>query len=193
MTFRVILIVCLSASRAFAQSEMQKLAAVFAGRWTVIDKSEPDTRHPSGLIRKGEERWHTLPGGIPLVEEYHSKSSDGREEFDSAAIWWDATAHRYVGLFCAGFVDQGCTPFNVVWRTSRQSAKQGHPSSHQRRMQEEIIMSGEYQENGKKQMWREDFSFTSPKTFTQTLFLGERGQELKRAAVIVATRSGDTT
>jgi hypothetical protein len=189
MPFRLLIVFCLCTSSAFSQSEMQKLAAVFSGRWTISDKSEPSPQYPNGLTRSGEELWYTLAGGTPLIEEYHSKSPAGTDEHDTAAFWWDATAHKYVGLFCADFVDQGCALFDIVWQTSGhlRVGKDNGPFSEAQK-QDQIIMSGEYLQNGRKYAWREIFVFATTTTFTQTLFLGEEGHELKRAAVISANR-----
>lgn len=90
---------------------MQKIADLLSGRWTIVDKSEPTTRHPNGVTRSGEERWYTLGGGIPLI----STTPDGTEAFGTAAFQWDATARKYKGLFCARFVEDGCAPFDIVW------------------------------------------------------------------------------
>lgn len=190
MPFRLLIVICLCTTIAFPVSETQKLATVFSGRWTITDKSEPSPQYPDGLVRTGEEVWHTLAGGIPLVEEYHSKSPVGKDEYDTAAIWWDATHQKYIGLFCADFVDQGCVSFDVVWPTI------GHQVSEENRStgtveRDQIIMSGEYLQSGQKYAWKEIFVFSTPTTFTQSLFIGEVGHELKRSAVISATRIGD--
>jgi hypothetical protein len=192
MPFRLLLAICLCAPSTFpaSESEMQKLASVFSGRWRISDKSDPSPQHPSGLVRNGEEVWHTLAGGIPLIEEYHSKSLDGEDEYDTAAIWWNATDHKYVGVFCADFVDQGCAPFDVVWQTIDPQVSGGNRPSGTPEKQNQIIMSGEYLQSGTKYAWKETFVFSTPTVFTQTLFVGESGHELKRVAVISATKSG---
>ncbi len=189
----LVFIICLYTSSAQCQSEMQRLAAVFSGRWTIKDKSEPSPQEPVGNTRSGEELWHTLGGGTPFIEEYHSKSPDGKEEYDTAVFWWDATARRYTGLFCADFVDHGCSAFNIVWQASGRHGLGADVSrSVKAEKQDQILMSGEYLQNGKKYIWKESFVFTTPTTFTQTLFLGEGGRPLRRAAIISATRIGNT-
>jgi hypothetical protein len=191
MPLRLIAVMCLFANSAFPTSEMQKLAAVFSGRWMINDKSEPSPQYPNGLTRSGEEVWHTLAGGIPLVEEYHSRSNDGKDEYDTAAFWWDASGRKYVGLFCADFVDQGCAGFDIVLQTTDRQVTGGYRPSTPVEKFDQIVMSGEYLQAGKKYAWKETFVFSTPTTFTQTLFVGEAGRELKRAAVISATRIGD--
>jgi len=52
-----------------------------------------------------------------------------------------------------------------------------------------IIMSGEYLQNGKTYSWRETFDFKSETTFTQQLFVAERGRDLKLVVTMTATRT----
>ena len=147
-----------------AGPEMQKLVKVFAGRWSITEKSEA-----TGKTVQGEEFWHALAGGMPLIEEYHTKGPDGAA-YDTAAIWWDATARKYAGIWCAAFNEPGCTPFEVKWEGNR------------------IVLDGEFQQAGKKLAWREVFLFTSATSFSQTLDIGPSPAELKRASIITAKK-----
>jgi hypothetical protein len=63
---------------------------------------------------RGEEAWYAAPGGAPLIEEYRVKDSRCRDVADYAALWWDAASHRYSGIWCADFTDEGCTPFKAA-------------------------------------------------------------------------------
>lgn len=49
-------------------------------------------------------------------------------------------------------------------------------------------MKGEYNSEGKSTAWKEIFHITSATTFTQTLYMGEVGQELKKVSAIVAEK-----
>jgi hypothetical protein len=154
---------------------MQKLASRFSGHWTIVDQSEPSPAHPKGITAKGEENWHTLAGSVPLIEEYHSKSPEGKDEYDTAAFWWDATSQKYRGLFCGeGLVDEGCSPFEIEWLADNHGDR--------------ITMSGEYSMDGKRFVWRELFEFPVSTKFTQTLFVAEKGHDLKKVSTISATR-----
>jgi len=62
------------------------------------------------LALGGTARRPSSAGGAPLIEGYHSNWPDGVDEYNMAVLWWDATAEKGVGLFCASFVDQGCAP-----------------------------------------------------------------------------------
>jgi hypothetical protein len=49
-------------------------------------------------------------------------------------------------------------------------------------------MRGEYYSKGKSTGWKEIFQVTSATTFTQTLYMGAPGEELKKVSTIVAER-----
>jgi hypothetical protein len=155
------------------QAPMEKIASVFAGHWSIVDASVPTPGQPKKPLRYGQEHWHTLAGGAPLIEEYRSQGTDGTWEYDTAAIWWDAAEQKYRGLFCADFLDRGCDAFDVDWRGE---------TSHL------IVMSGSYTQKGKRYRWRENFVFSTAASFTQSLYIAEEGSELRLVATIVATR-----
>ena len=175
---RFLALVLLCASAAVAQTPLQKLTSALSGHWAISGRSEPSAKFPSGVTTTGEEVWHTLAGGTPLVEEFHSKTSTGADGYDTAAFWWDSTSQKYRGLFCGDFVDQGCAQFNVEW-----------PGNVHEKKSNLIIMSGEYLQNGKTYSWRETFDFKSETTFTQQLFVAERGRDLKLVVTMTATRT----
>jgi hypothetical protein len=158
---------------AGAQSPMERISSAFAGRWTIVDSSERSSHGAKQPPRNGEEYWHTLVGGAPLIEEYRSQAVDGTWEYDTAAIWWDAAAHRYRGIYCADFLDHGCDNFDIQLQ-----AKTNGP----------VVMSGSYTQKTKSHRWREVFEFPTPTNFTQRLYVGEEGSKLKLVATIQATR-----
>jgi hypothetical protein len=178
---RLLIVACIFASHALCQAEMERFATVFTGRWVITDRAEPSAPFPKGFVRNGEELWHTLAGGIPLVEEYHSKGSDGKDIYDTAIVWWDRTDKKYSGLFCGQIVDQGCSPFEIAWQPGGGSSATAG----------QVVMTGEYRQHGKRYTWREVFVFATKTKFEQTLFIGESGHEQKPVSVISASRIGD--
>jgi hypothetical protein len=52
----------------------------------------------------------------------------------------------------------------------------------------EIELKGKYDRKEKSTAWKEIFHITSATTFTQTLYLGTPGGELKKVSTIVAER-----
>jgi ketosteroid isomerase-like protein len=109
----------------------------------------------------GEELWQGGSSGMPLVEDFRATSATGEKSTDYAATWWDSKAKKIRGVWCAEFNDQGCTPFE---------------------------MTGEYDARGKTTAWRELFHVTSSTTFTQILYMGTPGGDLKKVSTIVAEK-----
>ena len=108
---------------------------------------------------------------MPLIEEYHSKTSAGKDAYDYAAVWWDAKAKQYQGIWCADFNSEGCTPFTV---------RKGEGAK--------IEMTGEFWNGGKKFVWREVFHLTTPTSFAQILEQASAGAQLRVAVTIHATK-----
>ena len=107
---------------------------------------------------------------MPLTEEFRAITASGDKLSDYAAIWWDGKAKKVFGIWCADFNDQGCTPFEVTLSGS------------------DIEMKGEYDSKGKSTAWKEIFQITSATTFTQILYMGAPGEELKKVSTIVGER-----
>jgi hypothetical protein len=148
------------------RSELQRLLNALVGSWSI---KEDDG---AGKIRTGEEVWRMQPGGGPLTEEYHSKGPDEKDAYDFAAIWWNAKAKRYQGIFCADFCDEGCSVFAIKLAAA-----------------DKIEMTGNYLDKEKKVFWQEIFHMTSPTSFTQILELGPSADELKTISTIRATKN----
>jgi hypothetical protein len=149
---------------AFAGGEMQKLVDTLSGRWAISQEN------PDGTTARGEEAWYAAPGRTPLVEEYRVKDSHGRDIADYASIWWDAASKHYSGVWCADFTDEGCTPFTVDWHGTT------------------IEVRGAYSVHGKHFQWRELFEITSHDSFTQTLYIGADGEELRLRGTVHGRR-----
>lgn len=177
---RLLAAILLLSPFADAQKPMEKLAALFTGHWTIVDTFVASPGQPASTPRHGQELWHTLGGGAPLVEEYRSQGSDGAWEYDTAALWWDAAEQKYSGLFCADFLDHGCDAFEVNWPENPDKTKQL------------VVMSGSYTQKGKLYRWREDFDFSNNTAFTQTLYIAEEGKDLNPVASISARRTPAT-
>lgn len=144
-------------------TDFRKIVSALSGKWSIRESSDNG-------VATGEEVWQTGPGGMPLIEEFRASTAAGEKLNDYAAVWWDSKAKKIRGVWCADFNDQGCTPFEVTWRGS------------------DIEMAGEYDSKGRATAWRELFHVASPMTFTQTLYMGTRGEELKKVSSIVAEK-----
>jgi hypothetical protein len=143
--------------------EFRKLVSALSGKWSIREDSDKGTT-------TGQEVWQTGPGGMPFIEEFRASTASGEKSNDYAAVWWDSKAKKIRGVWCADFNEQGCTPFEVTWRG------------------DDIEMVGEYEARGKKVAWKEIFHVTSPRGFTQVLYMGTPGEELKKVSTITADK-----
>jgi hypothetical protein len=153
----------LTSAHGDVEADFRKIVNSLSGKWSIQETSDHGTT-------TGEEVWQTGPGGMPLIEDFRATSATGENLNDYAAIWWDSKAKKNRGVWCAEFNDQGCTPFEVAWRAS------------------DIVMTGQYDSKGRAMAWKEVFHITSPTTFTQILYIGTPGEELKKVSTIVAER-----
>ena len=145
------------------ETNFQKVVSALSGKWSIRETSDHDET-------TGEEVWQGGAGGMPFTEEFRASMSTGEKLNDYAAVWWDNKDKKIRGVWCADFNDQGCTPFEVTSRGS------------------DIEMTGQYDSKGKSTAWKEIFHITSATTFTQTLYMGAPGEELKKVSTIVAER-----
>jgi hypothetical protein len=145
------------------ETAYRKVVNALSGKWSI--RETPDHGETTG-----EEVWQGGTNGMPLTEEFRATTASGDKSNDYAAVWWDGRAKKICGIWCADFNDQGCTPFEVTWHGS------------------DIEMTGEYESKGKSTAWKEIFHVTSAATFTQILYMGTPGEELKKVSTIVAER-----
>jgi len=146
-----------------SETNFRTVVSVLSGKWSIRETSDHGET-------TGEEVWQGGTGGMPLTEDFRATTASGEKLSDYAAVWWDGKMKKVRGIWCADFNDQGCTPFEVASRGS------------------DIEMTGEYESKGKSTAWKEIFRVTSPATFTQTLYMGTAGGELKKVSTIVAEK-----
>ena len=146
-----------------SKTSFRRVVSALSGKWSIRETSEHGET-------TGEEVWQGGTGGMPLTEEFRATTANGKKLTDYAAVWRDGKTKNVRGIWCADFNDQGCTPFEVTWHGN------------------DIDMTGEYESKGNRMAWKEIFHVTSAATFTQTLYAGTRGEELKKVSTIVAER-----
>jgi hypothetical protein len=146
-----------------SETNFRRVVSALSGKWSIRETSDHGET-------TGEEVWQGGTGGMPLTEEFRATTASGEKLTDYAAVWRDGKAKKVRGIWCADFNDQGCTPFEVTSRGS------------------DIEMAGEYEGKGKPTAWKEVFHVTSPTSFTQILYMGTLGGELKKVSTIVAER-----
>ena len=153
--------------------EMQRLFNTFLGTWRITEKIEPSEAMPNGGAAEGTEVYRAGPGGVSIIEEIHLKESTG--EISGLGIgWWDEKAHGYKALWCDSQNLNGCI---LMAHFAKWEGDQ-------------FVLRDEFEKNGKKFNFKEVFSEIKPASFTQTLYQGEAGKELRKLATIHATKSG---
>ena len=153
--------------------EMQRLST-FLGTWAITYKLDPTAEMPSGDKGEGQEVYRPGPGGHSLIEEFHGKESTGNVS-GLGTLWWEEGSHGYRTVWCDSLSHRGCTIMKEPARW-----KDG-----------EFILGDQWEAMGKKFSFKEVFSEISPKSFTQTLYQGESGGELKRVMLIKAIKAPD--
>jgi amidohydrolase family protein len=157
----------LSRDVAAASPEMQKLLRVFQGRWSYhVDRENGD----SGA---GEQIWRAGPGGVELIEDLNGASHD---LFGLSVTWWDAVDRGYRTIWCDNTLPTGCVVMSKLaqWEGS------------------DFVLRDECERDGKKFDSKEVVSEITPNTYTQTIYQGEAGGELKPVLTIHATKVTDS-
>ena len=142
--------------------EMQRLVSTFEGAWSVREEYEPTSQAPRGSEGEGQQLWRPGPAGLTLIEEYRSETPAGKV-FGLSVTWWDEMAQAYRALWCVNTNPGGCTMMASLakWQGS------------------EFVLGDEFEMSGQKFTFKEVVSEITPNSFTQTLYQGPAGGELK--------------
>lgn len=151
--------------------EIERLIEAFSGTWSIVINVEPNERVPKGGGGRGEEVWRPGPGRFSLIEEYRSSGDEG-ELSGLGVAWWDKNSRRYEVMWCASGNAQGCI---AMKDGAKWEGKQ-------------VVATDESESAGKKIVFKEIFTDITENSFTQTLYQGEVGGDLKRLLTITATR-----
>src|SRR5689334_21951304 len=91
--------------------EMQKLTKMLAGTWSTAEKFEVNEMMPQGGKGSGTAVIKPGPGGLSLVEDYHSHGGLG--SFSGHGVfWWDEKAKGYRSVWCDTMTPGGCAVAN---------------------------------------------------------------------------------
>jgi len=150
---------------------MQKLTAALAGRWAIRQTFEASDTMPNGSVGQGTEVWRPGPGARSLVEDIHTRVGD-REFSGLGVVWWDGQAQGFRVMWCGSANPRGCVVMSKLasWEDGQ------------------FVVRDEFERDGRKIVYREIFSDITPGSFTQTIYQGVPGGELKRTLTIHATR-----
>jgi quercetin dioxygenase-like cupin family protein len=103
--------------------EMQRLAKILVGKWTVDEDFAPggDTM-PNGGRGNGHSVIEPGPGGVSLIEEFVSNSPAAHLH---SLIWWEKAGKAFRTMGCDDFSEEACSVENgrghwegneVVWQ-----------------------------------------------------------------------------
>jgi ketosteroid isomerase-like protein len=151
--------------------EMQKLFDAFGGRWSLTETIEPNEKSPNGGSGRGEVVNRLGPGGRSSIEEIHLVEPTG-EVSGLGLAWWDKKAGGYRTVWCENQNPRGCI---VMARVAKWENDQ-------------FVLGDEFEISGKKFVFKEVLSEITPTSYTQTLYQGEAGKELKKLLTIHASR-----
>jgi hypothetical protein len=150
--------------------QMQRLLAVFSGKWIYQFKYEPNETRPNGGTSEGEAVFRPGPGGLSMLEDEAAGDTSGM-----SVTWWDEKAQGYRAIWCDNKIPDGCI---VMARLAKWEGDQ-------------FVLGDEFIKDGKKFVFREAISDITPTSYTQTLSQGEVGKELKRLVTIHATKASE--
>lgn len=153
--------------------QMTRLIKMMAGNWTVTEKAGPSPMMPKGGTGKGTAVLTPGPGGMSLMEKYHSSGVMGSSFSGFGTFWWDAKAQVYRGLWCDTMTPGGCDSSGTTkWNGDTLVG----------------TMTGEM--NGQKMVTRFLYSDWKPNSFVMKMESGPNENSLKEVMAITYTRAG---
>lgn len=153
--------------------EMTKLIKMMSGSWTVTEKSQPNPMMPNGGMGKGAAVFTAGPGGLSLMEKYHSSGLLGSNFTGFGTFWWDSKAMVYRGLWCDTMTPGGCDASGTTkWQGDN------------------LVGTMEGDMNGQKMVTRFIYSDWKPNSFMMTMETGPDVNSMKEAMTITYARAG---
>jgi hypothetical protein len=151
--------------------DIDKLIRALSGSWSLTLNFAPNEKMPQGGSGTGEETWRAGPGGLSVIEEYHSTGDEG--EVSGLGIFWPAKQSSAMQvMWCDSMMQNGC---GVMSGGARWEGNQ-------------IVIENKSKVGGENVAFREVFSDIKENSFTQTVYQGESKDTLKLFATITATR-----
>lgn len=153
--------------------QMTKMIKMMGGHWTVIEKSEPSPMFPKGGTGKGTATMTPGPGGMSLIEKYHSAGLMGSNFNGAGTFWWDAKANAYRGIWCDSMTPGGCDSSGTTkWEGNDLVG----------------VMEGEM--NGQKMLTSFTYTDWKPNSFVMKMASGPDANSMKEMMTITYTRAG---
>ena len=153
--------------------QMTKMIKMMAGTWTVAEKSDPNPMMPKGGTGKGTATMTPGPGGMSLVEKYHSTGMMGGNFNGFGTFWWDAKAGAYRGVWCDTMTPGGCDSSGMTkWEGDN------------------LVGTMEGEMNGQKMLTKFIYTDWKPNSFVMKMMSGPDANSLKDMMTITYTRAG---
>jgi len=158
---------------ASSHPDIDTLIRSLSGSWSITLSFAPNEKMPKGGSGTGEETWRAGPGGLSVIEEYHSTGEEG--EVSGLGIFWpDQQPSKMQVVWCESTMQNGC---GVIKGGARWEGNQ-------------VVIEDEREVDGRKAAFREVFSEISDNGYTQTIYEGESGKQLQPTVTVRATRVG---
>jgi hypothetical protein len=152
--------------------EMTKMIKMMSGSWTVTEKHDPNPWMPTSGTSQGTAVLTPGPGGLSLVEKYHSSGAMGK--FDGlGTMWWEPKAQVYRSAWCDNMSPNGCDD-------SGSSKWEG----------DKLVGTMQGEVNGQKMMTRFTYSDFKPDSFVMTMEMGPDASKLQKAMTVTYTKAG---
>jgi len=153
--------------------EMNKLVKSMTGTWTTTETMEKSPMMPNGGAGHGTSKMWSGPGGLSLLQAYHSSGAMG--DFSGAGTsWWDPQAQVYKGVWC-----DNMAPCNDSGTTKWEGDK--------------LVGTMEGAMNGQKVVTRITYSDFKPNSFVMTMDSGPDAASLQKMMTITYTRAAANT
>ncbi len=153
--------------------EMTRLIKQLSGTWTIAEKENPGPMFPNGGAGTGTATMMPGPGGLSLVEKYHSSGAMGPSFDGVGTFWWDPKAQLFRGLWCDNLTPNGCDASGTTkWDGDK------------------LVSTMQSDSGGQMMMSRYTYSDWTPNSFVMTIEMGSDANSLKPAMTITYTKAG---
>ncbi len=121
---------------------------------------------------KGTATFTPGPGGMSLMEKYHSSGTMGESFSGFGTFWWDSKAQVYRGMWCDNMTPGGCDASGTTkWEGDN------------------LVGTMEGEMNGQKMTTRFTYSDWKPNSFVMTMDSGPDANSLKPMMTITYTKA----
>ena len=159
-----------------APPQMEKLSKLIVGTWNSSESFEVSEMMPKGGKGHGLAVIKDGPGGLSLIEDYHSRGGMGAFA-GHGVFWWDDKANGYKNVWCDNTSAASCVVSNGLGKW------EGN----------DVVFNDEQEMMGKKMAMKEVYTDMKPSSFTMTIEGSQDGGAMKRQMTIKYTRAGTKT